>query len=109
MDFTRNFGAQPDEVLPKPIYQDTTDTSSHYRNDRRIWHPLTEQQFCNNFRVGDSVMMRLSYDNNDTKSKYIHLTVIHIITYETTKSVLGSYNADDAFKGSPFTRVLVLE
>uniref|UniRef100_A0A6C0ANG7 Uncharacterized protein n=1 Tax=viral metagenome TaxID=1070528 RepID=A0A6C0ANG7_9ZZZZ len=109
MDFTRNFGALAAHLQPKPIYQDTSDTSSHYRNDLRIWHPLTEHQFGNGFRVGDRVMMLLSYDNNDTKSKYVNLTVVHIITYETTRSVLGSYNADDAFKGVPFTRVLVLE
>lgn len=51
--------------------------------------------------------MRLLYDNNDTT--YINLTVVHIMSYETTKAVLGSYNDGDAFKGAPFTYVLVLE
>ena len=107
MDFTRNFGAQVEPVQPKPIYQDTSDTSSHYRNDLRIWHPLTEHQFGNRFRVGDRVKMRLLYDNND--KMYLNLTIVNIIGYQNTKQVLGSYNEGDAFKGSPFTRVLVLE
>ena len=106
MDFIRNFG-QPQAVQPKLVFQDVRDSSSHYRNDLRIWHPLTEQQFRNNFRVGDRVRVRLLCDNND--KTYINLTIVHIMTYETTKSVLGSYNADDGFKGAPFTRVLVLE
>jgi hypothetical protein len=107
MDFTHNFGAQPEPVQPHLVYQDTRGTSSHWRSDLRISHPLTEQQFGNKFRVGDSVKMRLLYNNND--KMYINLTIMNIISYETAKQVLGSYSPHDAFKGVPFTRVLILE
>ena len=105
MDYTRNFGVEP--LLPQLIYQDTRNSSSHWRNDVRVWHPLTEHQFGNRFRVGDKVKMRLLYDNNDRI--YLNLTIVNIIGYQNTKQVLGSYNEGDAFKGSPFTRVLILE
>jgi hypothetical protein len=107
MDFTHDFGAEAEAVPSHLVYQDTRDSSSHWRNDVRVWHPLTEKQFGKKFRVGDRVLMRLLYDNDDTT--YINLTVVHIMSYETTKQVLGSYNEGDAFKGSPFTHVLVLE
>jgi hypothetical protein len=110
VDFTRNFGVQPEpqpEPQPRMVYQDARNTSSHWRNDIRMWHPLTENQFGNNFRVGDRVKMRLLYDNND--KMYLNLTIVNIIGYQITKQVLGSYNEGDAFKGSPFTHVLVLE
>ena len=107
MDFTHDFGVEAESVPSHLVYQDTRDTSGHWRNDVRIWHPLTQKQFGKKFRVGDRVLMRLLYDNNDTT--YINLTVVHIMSYETTKQVLGSYNECDAFKGTPFTHVLVLE
>ena len=105
MDYTRNFDVEP--LLPQLIYQDTRDSSGHWRNDVRVWHPLTERQFGNRFRVGDRVRMRLLYGNGDRT--YINLTIVNIIGYQNTKQVLGSYNEGDAFKGTPFTRVLILE
>jgi len=110
VDFTRNFGVQPEpqpEPQPRMVYQDTRNTSSHWRNDIRMWHPLTENQFGNNFRVGDKVKMRLLFHNKD--KTYINLTIVNIMSYQATQAVLGSYNADDAFNGDAFTRVLVLE
>ena len=107
MDFTHDFGAEAETVSSHLVYQDTRDSSGHWRNDVRVWHPLTEKQFGKKFRVGDRVLMRLLYDNNDTT--YINLTVVHIMSYETTKQVLGSYNEGDAFKGAAFTHVLILE
>jgi hypothetical protein len=106
MDFTHNFGAQPEPVHLEVVYQDTRNTSLHWRQDTRIYHPLTEQQFGNRFRVGDRVRMRLTYPNS---KMYITPTIMNITLYHVAQQVLGSYNIDNAFKGSPFTYVLVLE
>uniref|UniRef100_A0A6C0ANF1 Uncharacterized protein n=1 Tax=viral metagenome TaxID=1070528 RepID=A0A6C0ANF1_9ZZZZ len=106
MDFTHNFGAQPQPVQLQMVYQDTRDSSPHWRQDIRVFHPLTEQQFGNRFRVGDRVRMRLTYPNS---KMYITPTIVNIVPYYTAQQILGSYNMGDAFKGVPFTRVLVLE
>jgi len=106
MDFTHNFGAQPEEVQPQRIYQDTRNSSPHWRQDIRIFHPLTEQQFANRFRQGDRVRMRLTYPNS---KMFITPRIVTIVSYNTAQQVLGSYNVDNAFKGVPFTRVLVLD
>uniref|UniRef100_A0A6C0APH4 Uncharacterized protein n=1 Tax=viral metagenome TaxID=1070528 RepID=A0A6C0APH4_9ZZZZ len=53
MDFTHNFGAQPEPVQLQVVYQDTRDTSIHWRQDTRVFHPLTELQFANRFRQGE--------------------------------------------------------
>ena len=106
MDFTHNFGAQPEAAQLQVVYQDTTDTSLHWRQDTRVYHPLTEQQLGNRFRVGDRVRMRLTYPNS---KMYITPTVMNIVPYYAAQQVLGSYNADNAFKGAAFTHVLVLE
>ena len=106
MDFTHNFGAQPQPVQPQMVYQDTRDSSPHWRQDIRIFHPLTEQQFANRFRQGDRVRMRLTYPNS---KMFITPRIVTIVSYNTAQQVLGSYNADNAFKGVPFTRVLVLD
>jgi hypothetical protein len=51
--------------------------------------------------------MRLLFHNKD--KTYINLTIVNIMSYQATQAVLGSYNADDAFNGDAFTKVLVLE
>jgi len=40
---------------------------------------------------------------------YITPTIVNIAPYHMAQQILGSYNMGDAFKGVPFTRVLVLE
>jgi hypothetical protein len=104
MNFTHNFGGQP--VQPRIVYQDTRDSSPLWRQDNRVFHPLTELQFANRFRQGDRVRMRLTYPNS---KMFITPRIVTIASYNTAQQVLGSYNADNAFKGIPFTRVLVLD
>ena len=106
MEFTYNFGSEPEPVQPQMVYQDTRDTSPHWRRQARMWHPLTEQQFSNKFRVGDTVRMRLTYP---TTKMYMSPTIVNIVPYHMAQQVLGSYNVDNAFKGAAFTHVLVLE
>jgi len=89
----------------KNIYQDARNTSSHWRQQDRILHPLTERQFGNRFRVGDRVRMQL---RTRTSKIYITLNIAQITTYDTAKQWLHSYNADNTFKGVPFTQTLVL-
>jgi len=89
----------------KNIYQDMRNTSSHWRQEDRIMHPLTERQFRNRFRVGDRVRMQL---RTRTSKIYITLNVVQITNYTTAKQWLHSYNSDDTFKRVPFTHTLVL-
>ena len=108
MDVIRNFG-QAEQMQPQMIYHDTRQSSIYWYHEARIFHPMTERQFGNKFRVGDRVKVQVIYDNNKEKyinldKMYINLTIAHITTYEEAKTWLGSYNIDDAF-----TRVLVLE
>ena len=108
MDFTRNFtGTGTAPAPPQPLYQDARDSSPHWRPPLRVYHPLIWRQFGNKFRVGDSVRMRVLYSNNGRV--YTNLNIVNILPYESAKLTLGSYNGDDAFKGEPFTHVLVLE
>ena len=93
-------------VKVRRVYQDTRNTSPHWRQRNRIFHPLTERQFGNRFRVGDRVTMRIINPNN---KKYINGTIVRILPYDTTQQWLGSYNIDSAFNDVPFTRVLVLQ
>jgi len=96
------------EHLPlstKIVYQKTRSTSHLWRQQDRIIHPLTEQQFENRFRVGDRVMMRIL---NPTTKVYVNFTIAHIATYNSAKAFLGPYNRSDTFKGFPFTQALVL-
>jgi hypothetical protein len=106
MDYTRNFGAPAPAPL-LPVYQDTRNSSPHWRQAVRVYHPLNCRQFGNRFRVGDSVRMRVLYPNNGRV--YTNLNIVNIIPYEFANLTLGSYNGDDAFKGEPFAHVLVLE
>jgi len=97
------------EHLPlstKIVYQNISrNTSRLWRQQDRIMHPLTEQQFDNRFRVGDRVMMRIL---NPTSKVYVNFTIAHIATYNSAKAFLGPYNRSDTFKGFPFTQALVL-
>ena len=104
MDYIRNFGLHPRH---QDVYQDTRDTSHNWRQERRICHPLSYHQYRNKFMVGDRVTMRMIQPNNN--KMYGTMTIIQIIQYETVKTVLGSYNRDDAFNGYPFTHVLILD
>jgi len=93
-------------VKVRRVYQDTRNTSSEWRQRNRIFHPLTERQFGNRFRVGDRVTMRLINPNNKI---YIDATIVGIVLYDNAQALLNSYNIDDTFAGAPFTRVLVLD
>jgi hypothetical protein len=99
MEFNRS-------VNPQKVYQDTRNSSPLWRQNNRIFHPLTERQFVNRFRVPHRVMMRVI---NDRTKIYIDGTIIRIIPYYTAEQFLGSYNIDSSFNGVPFTHVLVLQ
>ena len=103
MNYINNFGVQ--HVRRSRVYQDTRDSSQHWRQQDRILHPLTYQQFGNRFRVGGRVRMRLV---TPTSTKYAEFTITNIMPYPTAEQYLGSYNADNAFKYIPFSHVLVL-
>ena len=91
---------------PKLVCQNIKGSSAYWRNlNDRMFHPLTERQF-NMFEVGDSVRMRITFVEKDKMRTY--LNIVSIIPYNSAKKILGSYNATDAFKGEPFTHVLVL-
>ena len=100
-----NAGAEHVPLGTKNLYQDTRNTSSHWRQQDRILHPLTERQFRNRFRVGDRVRMQI---RTRTSKIYITLRIVQITTYHSAKQSLGSYNADDTFKRVPFHHILVL-
>jgi hypothetical protein len=105
MEFTRNFGGPT--VHLESVFQDTKDTSSYYRTNTRIYHPLCKELFDRRFKVGDRVNMHFNYDDAD--HTVITCQLIHIITYGDAKKVLGSYNATDTGGGYPLTHVLILE
>ena len=105
MEAILNGGAEHVPLGTKNLYQDTRNTSSHWRQQDRILHPLTERQFRNRFRVGDRVRMQI---RTRTSKIYITLNIVQITTYNTGKQWLDSYNADDTFKGVPFHHILVL-
>ena len=107
MDFQHNFGPHVD-AQPKRVFQDENGTSQYWRSLGRIYHPVTENQMIdNNFNVKDILRMRITHTNNTRTLMY--LNIVNIIQYRVAKQVLGSYNANDSFKGAPFTHVLVLE
>lgn len=88
---------------PKLVCQNIKGSSSYWRNlTDRIFHPVTQ----NMFQVGDSVRMRIVYLNKNKIRTY--LNIVNISPYNSAKTILGSYNATDTFKGEPFTHVLVL-
>jgi len=108
MDFQHNFGDQDDNAQPKRVFQNEASSSKHWRSDTRIYHPVTENQMTeNNFKVGDHVRMRITHIDNTRTVMY--LNIVNIIRYGVAQQVLGSYNANNSFRGAPFTRVLVLE
>jgi hypothetical protein len=106
MDYTRNFGTQHDTVAPRMLHQDATDTSGHWRQDSRTYHPLTERQFESGYRVGEKVKVRV---RNHNGTVFINATIAHVTQYHYAQQVLGSYNMADTFQGAPFTHVLVLQ
>jgi hypothetical protein len=93
-------------VNVRRIYQDTRNTSSNWRQNNRIFHPLTQRQFGNRFRVGNRVTMRLIYPPN---KMYINGAIERIIPYPIAQAWVGSYNIDDTFANEPFTHVLVIK
>jgi hypothetical protein len=106
MDYTRNFGTQHETAAPRMLYQDATNSSEHWRQHSRTFHPLTERQFENGYRVGEKVKVRV---RTHTGTVFINATIVHITQYHYAKQVLGSYNVGDTFNGAQFTHVLVLE
>ena len=99
MDFTET-------VKTRCVYQDTRNTNSLWRQRACIWHPLTQRQCGNRFKVGDKVTLRII---TPTRKFYISCTIVHIVPYHTAEQFLGSYTSDNAFKEYPFTHVLVLK
>ena len=95
-------------VYTRKVYQDTRYSSTHWRQANRIFHPLTEGQYMDRFRVGDRVTMRLRL-NNPNRKMYISGLITNILPYDMTETHLGAYNIDSAFNTIPFTRVLVLD
>lgn len=93
-------------VKVRRVYQDTRNTSPHWRQRNRIFHPLTERQFGNRFRVGDRVTIRVISPNNKI---YIDATIVGITSYHSAQAAIASYNIDDTFAGATFTRVLVID
>jgi hypothetical protein len=96
------------EHLPlstKIVYQHTRNISPNWRQQDRIFHPLTERQFGNRFRVGDRVIMKIL---NGASKVYVNFTIAYIIPYNSAWSFLGRYNRRNTFKGVPFTHALVL-
>jgi len=93
-------------VNPRKVYQDTRNTSSQWRQGNRIFHPLTETQFRNKFKVGDRVTIRLI---NPNRKIYISAKIKSILTYNLSMGILGPYNIDSKFNNIPFTHVLVLD
>jgi hypothetical protein len=102
MNFTNTVSPH---AKPIRVYQDTKNSSSFWRLPARIYHPLTGIQFADKFRVGARVKMRVLHNNTRT---YINATIARIVTYDTCKQFIGSYNIDDRFKGLPFEKVLIL-
>jgi len=92
-------------IRQRRVYQDVRESSPHYRASLRTYHPVTERQNRRHFTVGESVRMRIL----SVGSKYyMDMNIINILTYNTVRQVLGSYNIDDSFNGHPFTHVLIL-
>jgi hypothetical protein len=87
------------------VYQDTRNSSQVWRQNERVFHPLTQAQFETGFKLGDKVTMELV---TPTDTIYTDYTVSDIVSYENAQSWIGSYTIDNTFMGAPFTRVLVL-
>jgi hypothetical protein len=85
------------------VYQDTRNSSKFWRQNDRVFHPLTEAQFENGFKVGDMITMELVTPTDTLCADY---TVAHITSYENAQAWMGSYST---VMGAPFTHVLVLK
>lgn len=90
----------------KKVYQDTRNTSPHWRQNNCIFQPLTKDQFRNRFGVGDRVTMRLI---NPNRKIYLSAIIVNIMPYHMAAGWLGPYNIDSGFNDIPFTHVLVLK
>jgi transcription termination factor Rho len=108
--FRNNFGPQ-DSCLPatKNSFQGERGSSNVYRNSEagRYFQPVHQGQIDRQkYQVGDRVMLRVrGLDNQD---RYFTTIIRNIVSYETAKSVLGSYNEEDGYNGA-FVSVLVLD
>ena len=108
--FRNNFGPQ-DSSLPttKNAFQSVRGSSDVYRNSEadRYFQPVNQEQMDRQkFQIGDRVMLRVrALDNQD---RYYNTIIRSIVSYETAKSVLGSYNEEDGYNGA-FVSVLVLD
>ena len=108
--FRNNFGPQ-DSNLPatKNSFQGERGSSNVYRNSEagRYFQPVHQGQIDRQkYEVGDRVMLRVrGLDNQD---RYFNTIIRNIVSYETAKSVLGSYNEEDGYNGA-FVSVLVLD
>jgi len=99
MDFT-------EAVNVRRVYQDTRNSSPVWRQNNRIFHPLTQRQFGNRFRIADKLTMRLT---NPINKISINGTIERIIPYDIAQAWIGPYNIDHTFGGAPFTHVLVIK
>jgi len=88
------------------VYQDTRNTSQLWRQNDRIFHPLTQAELEKGFKAGDRVTMELVSPTDTLCTDY---TIAHITSYEDAQSWIGSYTIDNTFMGTPFTHVLVLK
>ena len=108
--YRNNFGPQ-DSSLPttKNAFQSVRGSSVVYRNSEadRYFQPVNQEQMDRQkFQIGDRVMLRVrALDNQD---RYYNTIIRSIVSYETAKSVLGSYNEEDGYNGA-FVSVLVLD
>ena len=107
--FRNNFGPQ-DSSLPttKNAYQNNRGSSDVYRSETgRFWQPVNQEQMDRQrYQVGDRVMLRVR--GLDGQDRYFTTIIRNIASYETAKSVLGSYNEEDGYNGA-FVSVLVLD
>jgi hypothetical protein len=85
------------------VYQDTRNSSQLWRQNDRVFHPLTEAQFETGFKAGDRVTMELITPTDTLCADY---TVAHITSYENAQAWMGSYSM---VIDAPFTHVLVLK
>jgi hypothetical protein len=108
--YRNNFGPQDSSLLlTKNAFQNERGSSDVYRNSEvgRFFQPVNQGQIDRQrFQIGDRVMLRVrSLDNQD---RYFTTIIRNIVSYETAKSVLGSYNEEDGYNGA-FVSVLVLD
>ncbi len=94
-----------EEIPAKNIFQDENESSPRWRE--KCSHPVTKRQFIgNSFKEGDRVKLRLKTSTNEVW--YTYYSIKEIITYETAKRYMGSYNSEDSFNEEAFTHALVL-